>query len=242
MVLTILELLFLWCKLLILHCACASLNTWYINVSTSSGSLVSGQGCLRALNSDSAPVDPPFKDKNSKTLPSTNAVQAIVTSYQFYCDCVNITRWETFVQPGHRWYRRIKPYDITFQLWRPSPTVNETGCYSLVGENQFKSVGISGGGLVTLSPTPPANPFLVANAGDVVGYVTNSRRYRNEGIQLEDGAGYSDNSIWYHDYGADGILVYNSMDSNCQVTVGTGTDKTLRRRANAAPMLRIKTS
>ena len=61
---------------------------------------VSGQICLKALKRDTEPSDPPFEDNNFSPLPADNAVQAIITTYKFYCDCVNITSWETYVQPG----------------------------------------------------------------------------------------------------------------------------------------------
>ena len=121
--------------------------------------------------------DPPFDDDNNRGLPASPAVQAIIPTYKFYCDCVNITSWETYVQPGGGNHYRAGVYDITFQVWRPSPTVTSSngyeGCYSLVGENVFTNFTVSERGYVQLSPTPPS--IITALSGDVVGYYTNSR-------------------------------------------------------------------
>ena len=141
--------------------------------------------------------DPPFNDDNNDGLPASPAVQAIIPTYKFYCDCVNITSWETYVQPGDGNHYRNRVYDITFQVWRPSPTVTRSngyeGCYSLVGENVFTSFTFSEGGFVQLSPTPPSNSIITAQSGDVVGYYTNSRNGNDDGIQLETDDDYNVN-------------------------------------------------
>ena len=156
---------------------------------------VSGQICLKALKRDTEPSDPPFYDANFGSLPADDAVQAIITTYKFYCDCVNITSWETYVQPGSGAFTDTMAYDITFQVWRPSPTVNDSGCYSLVGGNMFTSFSFIVGGTVQLSP--PSSSIITAQSGDVVGYYTNSRRKSNNGIQLERDSKYTQNIIWY---------------------------------------------
>ncbi len=115
---------------------------------------VSSQGCLRVAKRGSDPSDPPFDDDNNSPLPANDAVQAIITTYRFYCDCVNITSWETYVQPGGRNFYRARGYDITFQVWRLSPTVNSDSCYSLVGENVFTSFTFADRRLVQLTVTP----------------------------------------------------------------------------------------
>ena len=76
-------------------------------------------------------------------------VQAIITTYQFHC-CGNA--WQTFVEPGGQ--AREGDYDITFQVWRPSPTVNSDGCYGLVGENAFTRISSPNydSGLISVTP------------------------------------------------------------------------------------------
>ncbi len=58
--------------------------------------LVSSQGCLRVTKRGSSPSDSPCNDDNNDALPANDAVQAIITTYRFYCDCVNITSFIYF--------------------------------------------------------------------------------------------------------------------------------------------------
>ena len=201
------------------------------------GYLVTGQGCLRALTRDDEPNDPPFNDDNNNPLPASNAVQAIITTYKFYCDCVNITTWETYIQSGQEIYSESMSYDITFQVWRPSPTVQDTGCYSLVGENVFTRLNFQEGSFVQLSP--PRNEIITAKSGDVVGYYTNNQHRPDNGIQLERNYDYSNNIIWYQSF-RNGNLV--QLNNECPFPVGTESDRVLRSSTGAAPMLKISTS
>ena len=202
------------------------------------------KGCLTALGGSI----PPFYDDKKDPLPASNAVQAIITTYKFNCNCVNITSWETYVQPGGGNHFESMPYNITFQVWRPSPTVENTGCYSLVGENRFENFLFTEHGLVQLTPTPPLNTLIIAQSEDVVGYYTNSRgglkngvrgNGVNEGIQLENGNSYNQNIIWYHDLGTGPLVIWNN---ECPYPVGSESNKSLRSYTNAAPMLNISTS
>ena len=127
-------------------------------------------------------------------------------------------------------------YDITFQVWRPSPTVIDAGCYSLVGQNAFTSFTFSGGGFVQLSPTPPMQAFIIAQPGDVIGYYTNSRKNADEGIQLERGSDFTLNTIWYLDIaGGSPAPVTN------EYPLSVGANGYLTNSTNAAPMLKIST-
>ena len=190
-------------------------------------------GVLKIGKSDSD--DPPLNDGNNDGLPASSAVQAIIPTYKFYCDCVNITSWETYVHPGGKNYYMARVYDITFQVWRPSPTVTSSngyeGCYSLVGENIFTSFTFSRGGFVQLSPSPPS--IITAQSGDVVGYYTNSRDGNNEGIQLERNNDYYQNIVWYK-------MEMDSGRTNNNLSVGSGG--TLTNSTRAAPMLKVSTS
>ncbi len=184
--------------------------------------------CLNALNTNTASGDPPFINDNSRALPANREVQAIITTYNFSC-CVNVTSWETYMRP------RNGNYDITFQIWRPSPTIQENGCYSLVGQNVFTSITFMNNVPVILVPQ---DNYVIAQAGDVVGYSTNSRGNRNEGIQLDQRDEYSQNMVWYHPH--DGSLEIGNQ--NCPFPIGSEADRILRTLTHAAPMLRIKTS
>ncbi len=207
--------------------------------------IAAGQNCLGVSKRDSDPSegrsdpsDPPFNDDSNSPLPAIDAVQAIITTYKFKCDCVNITSWETYVQPGGRNFYKALGYHITFQVWRPSPTVNSDGCYSLVGENVFTSFTFSEGGFVQLTPTPPSNSIITAQSGDVVGYYTNSRQGPNNGIQLERDQDYNQNMIWYLSL-EDGSLTSNGNNA-CPYPIGAG--RYLSSSTGAAPMLKISSS
>ena len=200
----------------------------------SSASQVSSQKCLGANKRGSSdPDDPPFNDDNNRALPASPAVQAIIPTYKFNCNCVNITSWETYLQPGGRNHYRARVYDITFQVWRPSPTVTSSngyeGYYSLVGENVFTRFTFSVGGYVHLSPTPPS--IITAQSGDVVGYYTNSRDDGNQGIQLERDSDYTVNIVWY-----------NSPNLSPNNLMSIGHNGLLQSSTFVAPMLKISTS
>ena len=192
-------------------------------------SSVSAHHCFQAENERT----PPFRDDNSSgRLPSGS--QAIISSYKFGC-CGNITAWQTYVQPGGSKHQRA--YDITFQVWRPSPTVQDNGCYSLVGENRFTSIFLGIGGLV--SETPEPSNIISVQPGDVVGYYTFSRKdYYNfgmEGIQLD--SSYNIDSVWYFTDDNDGGLILRP--SNCPFPIGTQSDRILTYSTNAAPVLAV---
>ena len=94
--------------------------------------------------------------------------QAIIYTYRFNC-CGIITEWGVDVWPGKkRDYDR--EYALDFQVWRPSPTVNNstgTGCYNLVGNNSFTSISLSDG-LARLTPSP--QDYIQFQPNDVLGF------------------------------------------------------------------------
>jgi len=198
------------------------------------------QTCLRALWRDSDLREPPFYDNNAPGLLASPAVQAIIPTYRFYCDCVNITSWETYVYPDSPLIR-FRASHITFQVWRPSPTttrINETTFYSLVGQNAFTSITATQGGLVQLSPTSPSHSIITAKLGDVVGYYTNSNRrfwLTNWGIQLERNGNYSQNMVWYQKQS--NVATTIRPVNNSYISIGS--DGSINSFTNAAPMLRI---
>ena len=174
----------------------------------------------------------PFRDGNrSPRLPSGS--QAIITTYQFGC-CGDITAWQTYVQPGGGKHRD-GVYDIFFQVWRPSPTVQDNGCYSLVGENRFTSIHLGDDGLVSKTPKP--SNIISVQPGDVVGYYTFSRddpdNSGSQGIQLD--TDYTDDIVWYlADFTPDSITL---EATNCPLPVGDGPDRILTSSTNAGPVL-----
>ena len=190
--------------------------------------LGSAQDCLQAAEGEQLP----FRDNNSSPrLPSGS--QAIITTYQFGC-CGDITSWQTYVQPGGGLHI-FRAYDIFFQVWRPSPTVQSNRCYSLVGENKFTRIFLSNGGLV--SETPEPSNIISVQPGDVVGYYTFSRLDPDnsdmEGLQL-DRSRPNDNVLF---------LPYTmGVSTICEVSVEDGGGRTLISSTNAGPILSVSLS
>ena len=171
---------------------------------------------------------PPFRDDDgSPRLPS--GTQAIITSYKFGC-CGNITTWQTYVEPGGDDHQGV--YDISFQVWRPSPTVQESGCFSLVGENKFTSISLGDGGLVSKTPEP--SNILTVQPGDVVGYYTISRGGMGDGLQLDKSQNID--SIWYHTISES----FAPGTADCPLPVGI--DKILTSFTNGSPVLSVTMS
>ena len=160
-------------------------------------------------------------------------VQAIITSYQFHC-CGNVTAWQTYVEGrgGHD-----GAYDITFQVWRPSPTVNTDGCYGLVGENEFTSISSPNynDGLVSVTPEP--TNIITAQPGDAVGYYVVSTKGNNDGIRLNDR--FNGESVWYRRNTNYDTLMSRGEASICPFPVGSQSGRILRSSTNAAPMLSV---
>ncbi len=193
---------------------------------------VTGQTCLRANKRNEDFAEPPFIDSNAAPLRANPAVQAIVPTYRFLCNCVIITSWETYVHPGEDDHVEDMAYDITFQVWRPSADVNNTGCYSLVGKNVFRRFSFREGGFVRLDP--PVNEIITAQSGDVVGYYTNSREGNDDGIQLERDQDYAQNEVWCRRGSRE-----PDTSGECPFPVGDSGDRVLTSSTNAAPMLRV---
>ena len=173
-------------------------------------------------------------DIGAPRLPSRT--QAIITSYKFRC-CGNITSWQTYVEPGGNVHQGA--YDITFQVWRPSSTVQENGCYSMVGENRYTRISLNDG-LVSVTPEP--SNILSVQTGDVVGYLAVSRKGMNDGIQLDDiddgdddeDDNQSVDTVWY-----DTVTESNLLKAGVHNCVGTETGRILRSSTNAAPVLSV---
>ena len=164
--------------------------------------------------------------------------QAIIPSYKLECDqmCGNITEWGVDVEPdgaGHD-----HQYILDLQVWRPSPTVDEfsgTGCYSLVGNNRFTSVSLSGG-LAVVTPSP--QDHIQFQPGDVLGIYVDEHRDREDG--RNDGVviltSHSTESVWYASIAP---TMANSQNGDCLYSVGSSG--VLNTLARAAPVISIST-
>ena len=144
--------------------------------------------------------------------------QAIVTSYEFQC-CGTIKEWGAGISSGV-----FDEFDIKFQVWRPSPTVDRGGCYSLVGENEVTSTRAFPAGII--EQTPSVAQRIVVQPGDVVGFRMEGENLSNDaGVLLES----SDlrQTVWYGDV--------EVGPSNCPYTV----DSSRRKSVNLRPLIRI---
>ena len=69
------------------------------------------------------------------------------------------------VHPGGGGYQNY--YTLDLQVWRPSPTFTGTGQYSLVGNNRFTNISLSGGVAIV---TPSPQDYIQFQPGDVLGF------------------------------------------------------------------------
>ena len=125
-------------------------------------------------------------------------------------------------------------YILDLQVWRPSPTVHTTGCYSLVGNNRFTSVLLSGG-VARVTPLPQNRiPF---QPGDVLGFYVESTRVSNagsRGVVILNG-GFQTEEVWYAN-----IAHYTPSNPTCPYAVGP--HRVLNTFTNGAPVISVSTS
>lgn len=188
--------------------------------------------CLRANNERGLP-DYRSMDSglDSATIPLQH--QAIIPSYRFDC-CGNITEWSVSISISENDTVDV----LSLQVWRPSPTVNDTGCYSLVGNNNFTS--ISPGSQITLV-TPPLQERIQFQPGDVLGfYVECALEQDSEGgmVMLSDlnekgDRGYETEEVWY---------ATNLVFSNANCLIAAGPGRQLDSFTNVAPIISVSYS
>ena len=168
-------------------------------------------------------------DLRSETIPELH--QAIIPSYRFTC-CGNITKWGVDVHPAGGGNDRV--YNLDLQVWRPSPTVQTTGCYSLVGINRFTSVPLAN---QVAEVTPLPQEQIEFQPGDVLGFNLENTNGDDGGVVLlmdspdQDG-GYETEEVWYADFS-------NPVFSNseCQLIVGSQPGRALNTMTSAAPVI-----
>ena len=132
-------------------------------------------------------------------------------------------------------------FNFILQVWRPSPTVNVTGCYNLVDD--FLSALIS----VALQPvskrvarvTPSLKDQLQFQPGDVLGFYVESHGsphnsdYDNGVVLLNNGS-HTSELVWFAS--AD-VTAQTSQSGSCPYPVGiTGI---LNSSAHAAPVISV---
>lgn len=130
--------------------------------------------------------------------------QAIIPSYEAQC-CGNITEWEAAF-----FSVLTDNFDIIFQVWRPSPTVENNGCYSLVGENRFTLGGLVNIGTINVAPL--LSQQISVQRGDVLGFRLETNTASDE-IRMD--SSQSSEMVWYGNI--DGIA---TKSSDCPYPVG----------------------
>ena len=156
--------------------------------------------------------------------------------------CGNITAWGVDVRADGRNYKLPDgtPYTLDLQVWRPSPTVNDstgTGCYSLVGNNRFTSISLSGG--VAESLVPSSSNYIMLQPGDVLGVYVEEARSGNDGVVILNSdvdESFTSELVWYASIAP---TMATSQNGDCPYSVGSrGVLNTLTQ---AAPVISIST-
>ena len=168
---------------------------------------------------------PHFSNMNSNGAPIYHSHQAIIPTYKFEC-CGNITEWGVDVHPSND-----QTYALHLQVWRPSPTVDDstgTGVYSLVGDNKFSSISISGG---VIRVTPAVGDRVQFSSGDVLGfYLANAKNTDRRVIAATEDT-FISHTVW----------LASVAPPNENTVFSAGSSGTLNTLLNGAPVLSIQT-
>ena len=155
--------------------------------------------------------------------------QAIIPSYQFTC-CGEIRAWRMDVEPGGD--RDDEEYTLDFQVWRPSPTMDQmgSGVYSLVGNNRFTSISLSDG-VAASSLLPSPSNYIQFRPGDVLGFYVEDARDNNNGVAVVTTNSYTRESVWH--------ASATSQNVGYPISVGSAGD--LNTMLRGAPVISIST-
>jgi hypothetical protein len=178
-----------------------------------------------------------YRDSNlrSETIPELH--QAIIPSYRFTC-CGNIMEWGVDVHPAGGRYDGF--YNLDLQVWRPSPTVQTTGCYSLVRSNRFSSVSLANQVAVV---TPLPQEQIEFQSGDVLGFNLENTNGDGGGVVVlmdspkQGDGGYETEEVWYADFRNP---VFGNQE--CQLVVGSQSGRILNTLIRAAPIISVSYS
>ena len=130
-------------------------------------------------------------------------------------------------------------FDFDFQVWRPSPTVNETGCYSLVNNFIVTSVSLpdqpASEHVARVTPSPQRQ--LQFQPGDVLGFYVESHDTMSDndnGVVLLNNGSHASELVWFARIDA---TTQMSQSGSCPYPVGvTGALNSLTR---AAPVISV---
>ena len=124
-----------------------------------------------------------------------------------------------------------REYTLNLQVWRPSPTVGQTGSgvYSLVGNNRFTSISLDGRVAVPLLPSP--SDYIQFQPGDVLGfYVEEAREDNNRGVAVLTTDSHTSELVWY-------ASATSQTVAGCPISVGSAGD--LNTVLRGAPVISI---
>ena len=133
-------------------------------------------------------------------------------------------------------------FDIDFQVWRPSPTVNETGCYSLVGNYIVTSISITDTPEINhvAKVTPSPQDQLQFQPGDVLGFYVESHGTSSDfdnGVVLLNNGSHTNELVYFASVD---IAAQTSQSGSCPYPVGTSG--VLNSTTRAAPVISISTT
>ncbi len=125
-----------------------------------------------------------------------------------------------------------REYTLNLQVWRPSPTVDQAGSgdYSLVGNNRFSAISLSGG---VAEVTPSSQDYIQFQSRDVLGfYVEEAKDDNSKGVVVLTTDSYTNELVWY-------ASATSQTVTGCSISVGTGGD--LTSLLQGAPVISIST-
>jgi len=190
-------------------------------------------GCLQASNGNrdlpSFFTEEDIIDEDSEGFDS-NPIQAIITSYQFTC-CGEVTQWSAIVYGNNDEYIENQPYEISFQVWRPSS--ENSNVYDLVGFNHFTPAMLGNQPTVgTVRGDVDDVETIGFQRGDVVGFFLDSSMSGSDGIQFSE----DDDSLPYTNE-----VVYfasNSISPTPILRYTLGTSGDISSSTSRAPLIR----
>ena len=160
--------------------------------------------------------------------------QAIIPSYKFNC-CGNIKEWGVDLNP----VEENVTFNFDFQVWRPSPTVNETGCYSLVNNFIVRSISIpiqpESEHVARVTPSPQDR--LQFQPRDVLGFYVESdgtSSNNDNGVVLLDNGSHTSELVWF---GRIDVTAQPSQSGSCPYPVGI--NGVLNSLTRAAPVISV---
>ena len=150
----------------------------------------------------------------------------------FNC-CGNITEWGVDLNPD----TEGGTFDFIFQVWRPSSSVNITGCYNLVDDFISSSI-------LTTPKDPVVNVVLLPQdqllfqPGDVLGFYVErhgGESKDNDGVVVLSDGSHNSELIWHAS--VDITAVQPSQSVSCPYPVGT--NGALNSLTHAAPVISV---